>query len=96
VGTRFLIGADVAMEARDVCEGEKLVDSLDVLAASACQYRDRLFVGGDDGSLRVFRVISSERDEAWLGWLGAVKLNRSGRAARADLAGHEQEVRERS
>ncbi len=49
------------MARRDVIEARLVASKLDIVATSACQHRDRLYVGGKDGSLRVFAVSNSER-----------------------------------
>ncbi|KAA0176807.1 hypothetical protein FNF27_01629 [Cafeteria roenbergensis] len=47
------------MARRDVIEARLVASKLDIVATSACQHRDRLYVGGKDGSLRVFGVSNS-------------------------------------
>lgn len=49
------------MARRDVIEARLVASKLDIVATCACQHRDRLYVGGKDGSLRVFGVTNSEQ-----------------------------------
>jgi hypothetical protein len=49
------------MPGRDVVSARLVLKDLDVTATSSCQYRDRLFIGGADGSLRIFLVFTREQ-----------------------------------